>query len=349
MRALRLFVVTASACTLGCGSGSDNAGTSDGNSCADLTPIAEEAGFVLDEGAMNLYPGQEGVFCNPMGVPARYAGQEVYMTAVNGVVSGGTHHFIMAYSDDPLGTPALCPDTGSGQVFEGAGSFQDYAVDSSFMSVFKTISQIAFGGGQGIYKFRFPDGYGKPLPLGYFESSHHVKNSTARLLPICAKFNVEVATGDKIPFPMAAFVGNALGLAIPPHAEHVIERTVLAPFDMDVVVLMSHAHHFLTKFEMFAYRNGATTTEPLYASSKWDIPATLVSDPPVRIKQGDGITYRCTFNNTSDATLMFGIGNLSEMCMPFGLYAYPPERPRGQPPGLSAASATTSPVILKEL
>jgi hypothetical protein len=350
MTELRLFLVTAAAAhALGCGSGSDAGGASVVDYCANFTPISGEEGFVLDEGRMTLHPGQEGVFCNPMGIPARYGGQEAYMVGVSGIVSGGTHHFIMAYSNSPLGSPPLCPDTGSGQVYEGTGNFQDYAVDPGFMSVFKAIYQIAFGAGQGPYTLRFPDGYGRALPLGSFESSHHIWNPTARPLDICAKLNVEAASAGEVRFPMATFVGNAPGLAIPPHAEHIIERTLLAPFDMDVVVLMSHAHHFLTRFEIFAYRNGATTTDSLYASTKWNNPATVVHDPPVRIKQGDGMTYRCTFNNTSDTTVMFGVGRTSEMCMPFGLYAYPPELPRAQPPELSAASLTAVPVTLKEL
>jgi hypothetical protein len=348
MKKLRLFLVATAATAHVMGCGFDTGETDVAAPCAKFTPIHDGEGFVLDEGRMTLHPGQEGIFCTPMRYPAGYEGKQVYITGVNGIVPEGTHHYIMAYSHDPFGAPPLCPDTGSGQVFEGTGNFQDYAVNSSFMSSFDAFSRITFGGGQGAYHFNYPDGYGRLLPLGYFESSHHVQNPTTRSLEICAKFNVRVATAEAIRHPMAVFVGNALGLSISPHSEHIVERTLVSPFDMDVVMLMSHAHKYLTKFEMFAYRDGETTPESLYVSSNWNNPLARIHDPPVHIKTGDGITYRCTYNNVSDGKLTFGIGDSQEMCMPYGLYAYPPDQPLAQPPELSATSSDSMPVVLKE-
>jgi hypothetical protein len=63
--------------------------------------------------------------------------------------------------------------------------------------------------------------------------------------------------------------------------------------------------------------------------------------PAVDLSGVDGITFACTWNNTTDATLTYGIG-LNEMCMMFG-YAYPISATYSALAGSNACVMTTVP------
>jgi hypothetical protein len=333
---------------LGCGSSDDaSPGTTRAAACDALPARAEGRGFTLDEGTMTLNPGQDGLFCRQMAVPAEYAGGDYFITGLDAAVSLGTHHFVMTFSDEPMNAVApLCKDTGSGQVRSGAANFQDFKVDPNPLSVIETIRRIAFGGGGGQAKIRFPQGYGKPMPTGFFESSHHLLNLKQDPLDICGRFNVYAAPASEIESPMGVLFANALHVNVPPNSAGQLEATLLTPEPIDLVVFMSHAHNFLTRFEMFLYRDGKAESEPVYVNEDWENPLALVQDPPISLKAGDGITFRCSYRNTTPEKLAWGIVG-GEMCMPFALYAHPRGTPRRVPPNLSALMTDATPKLLE--
>jgi hypothetical protein len=304
------------------------------------------AAFTLDEGTLTLNPGQEGLFCRQMPVPAKYTETEYFVTGVDADVSLGTHHLVVTASDtDVQQEPPLCKDTGSGQTGGGA-NFQDFAVDPNPSAVIETLKRIAFGGGGGEAKVRFPKGYGKPMPKGFFESSHHVINTGGDPLGVHGLFHVHAAPADEIDFPMGVLFANALQVDVPPNSDGSVEATMTVPEPVDLVVLTSHAHNYLTRFEMFAYRGGAPSAEPIYVNEDWESPAVSVLDPPLRLEAGDGVMFRCSYRNDTAAKLGWGITN-GEMCMPFVMYSYPEGTTRGVPPTMSVAMSSTAPVVLQ--
>jgi len=331
---------------LGCGSSDDeDPGSSRAAACETLPAREPGPGFTLDEGTMTLRAGQDGLFCRQMAVPAEYAGGDYFITGVDAAVSFGTHHFVMTFSDDPLESVApLCSDTGSGQVGSGGGNFQDFAVDPNAMPVVETIKRIAFGGGDA--KVRFPAGYGKPMPAGFFESSHHLLNPGSDPLDICGRFHVYAAKAEDIQHPLGVLFANALHVNVAPNSTGHVEATMLVPEALDLVVFMSHAHNFLTRFEMFIQRNGQTAAEPAYVNEDWENPLALVQDPPIELAAGDGITFRCTYRNSTPNKLGWGVIG-GEMCMPFALYSYPKNSARRVPPTMSVLMNDTKPALLQ--
>jgi hypothetical protein len=97
---------------------------------------------------------------------------------------------------------------------------------------------------------------------------------------------------------------------------------------------------------MFLYEGGAAAAEPVYVSDDWEAPKVQVLDPPVQLAAGDGITFRCTYQNDTPGELRWGVVG-GEMCMPFVLYAYPEGSARGVPPTLSALMNDSAPVVLE--
>ena len=332
------FVCSISLATIACGSPNGGDGS---NPTRQETPA-----FSLDEGTMTLNPGQEGLFCRQMPVPSEQL--DSFITGLDADVSLGTHHMIVTFSDgDMQSEPPLCKDTGSGQVTSGNASFQDFASDPNPLSVIETVKRIAFGGGGGNARVRFPASYGKPMPRGFFESSHHLLNAGTEPIQVHGRFDVYTAEADEIAFPLGVLFANQFTIAVAPQSDGFVEGTLTTAAPIDVVAFMSHAHNYLRRFEMFIYRNGAPEAEPVYVSEDWETPRVQVEDPPLHLEAGEGITFRCTYHNDMTTELGWGVTD-GEMCMPLAMYAYPPGAPRAIPPTMSVALYDATPAALRE-
>ena len=145
---------------------------------------------------------------------------------------------------------------------------------------------------------------------------------------------------------MGILFANALQVDVPANSEGSVEATMTVPEPIDLVVLTSHAHNFLSRFEMFAYRGGAPSKEPIYVNEDWESPAVRVLDPPLHLEAGDGVMFRCSYRNDTATKLGWGITN-GEMCMPFVMYAYPPGAARRVPPTMSVAMSSSTPTLLQ--
>jgi len=302
--------------------------------------------FSLDEGTMTLNAGQEGLFCRQMPVPVEQL--DSFMTGLDADVSLGTHHLIVTFSDGDMQSEApLCKDTGSGQVTSGNASFQDFASDPNPLSGVETVKRIGFGGGGGNARVRFPAGYGKAMPRGFFESSHHLLNTGTEPIEIHGRFDVYTAEAHEIAFPLGVLFANQFTIAVAPQSEGSVEGTMTTAAPIDVVAFMSHAHNYLRRFEMFMYRNGAPEAEPAYVSEDWETPRVQVEDPPLHLEAGEGITFRCTYQNDMTTELGWGVTG-GEMCMPLAMYAYPPDTPRAIPPTMSVALYNAAAAELRE-
>lgn len=322
--------------TAGCGSGGSTSGEVQQG----------QAAFVLDEGTVTLSPGQEGLLCNQMAVPAEYASADTFVTGIDADVSLGTHHLVVIGNDDAVGsTAALCKDTGQ-QATTGGALFQDLAFNADLATpVIASVKQASFAGGGGTARIRFPTGYGKAMPLGFFESSHHVQNVGTQPLEIFGRFGVHTAKRADIAFPMGVFFANAFTIQVDPLSDGSVEGTMTAPEPIEVVLLTSHSHDFTTRVEMFAYRSGAPESTPVYVSTSYESPAVAVLDPPLHLEAGDGITFRCHYHNGRTTPLTWGV-NGGEMCMPQGMYAYPEGASRETPPTMSVPLMDSTPAPL---
>jgi hypothetical protein len=62
-------------------------------------------------------------------------------------------------------------------------------------------------------------------------------------------------------------------------------------------------------------------------------------------KAGEGITFRCTYANTTAKQITWGVDG-GEMCMPMGMYALPAGWSRGVPPTMSVLMNSAAPAVL---
>lgn len=289
----------------------------------ELPPPPEGGGFQFVEEDFVVEPGQDVVHCERFKAPSRYDGAPVYVTGFESTLPLGTHHFFMAYTTEAGVEEGPCVGD-RGEPFETHAS---------------SAAKFIFGSGEGLYSVRLPDGYGFYAGAdGMFETNHHVLNISPRRLNMGGAFNILTADEADVDHPLRSFACDNRGINVPAHSTGSATATCVAPFDMDLVIAGSHAHQFLTKFEARFFDGETADEEPFYISTDWDSPAITPLAEPLRLNEGQGITFTCHYNNTTDEPLTYGIGHTGEMCASINVYAYPADRPNELPPTLGSVA-----------
>lgn len=307
--------------SLACCSGSD---TSPPDPYALPAPDAAE-GFQIREEAFSLSPGTEGLYCEKIPLPASYGDGPVFLRGVETRLSLRTHHFFMAYDEEDVRDRMPCVgDTALQPLGEAGGhSAED--------------GKMIFLSGAGDYATFLPDGYALALASGrgHFSTSHHVLNVSTEPGDVGGTFNLYTAPEAEVRHPVNILNCLATDIDVPPQSEGTVGGTCTAPFDLDMVVLGSHAHHFLQRFEMWiADEEGERTGDPIYTSTNWDSPAIVTLDQPISIHEGQGLAFQCTYRNATDEPVIYGTGDHGEMCAVMSAYAYPTARVHEIPPTL---------------
>lgn len=295
-----------------CASESEPAPTSE------LAPPEVGTGFQLDEGKFQLEPGLEGLYCMRLAIPDEYSTEPMYVREIESRLPGGTHHFFMAYRQDAIAGSKPCFDTGAlvtvaeSDAHDGGGG------------------KILFLSGEGAYKYALPEGYAFYLPTagGHFVTSHHVLNATDHERDMYGVFNIHTAKAEQVTHPLNSFNCLLHDIWVAPRSTNTVSATCVAPFDLDLVVLSSHAHQHLKKFEM------KVGGDVIYTSKDWDSPSIVTLDEPLHLAKGAGIDFSCTFENRGDEWIVFGTGEYGEMCAIMSNYAFPKNRPNEVPPSL---------------
>jgi hypothetical protein len=327
-----LLHVALVACT---GCGSDPIPPPERAPVAPTLPVpAAGEGFQIDEGSFSVESGREALFCMRYPVPAAYGDEPFFLRGVESLLPLGTHHFFMSYEEGVLAAPQPC--VGGDPLLEVddpelAAENHD-AVDG----------KLAFTAAVGDDAYWLPEGYGIFFESGraHFTTSHHILNLAPDTADLYGVFNVYTASAAEVPHPVNIFNCLLRDVDVPPHQTARLSATCTVPFDLDMVVLSSHAHQYLRRFEMRFFDGEQTQPEVIYESTQWDSPAIVPLEQPLRLREGQGLTFTCEYDNPSDEPVTYGAGDLEEMCAIMSAYAYPPERTNEVPPSLGGVVFT---------
>lgn len=300
----------------------------------ELAPPAEGQGFQIDEGTFSVEGGREALYCKRFPIPASYGEGPLYVRGVESRLPTGTHHFFMSYGEEPLSAPKACVgDAPLLNVDDPAVEEQSHgAVDG----------KLAFTAAVGEVAYQLPDGYGLYLKsgAGHFTTSHHLLNFASEPRQMYGLFNVLTAAEEDVHHPVNVLNCVLRDIAVPPHAEAALTATCTVPFDLEMVILSSHAHQLLRRFEMRVFDGEKTLPDIIYESEQWDSPAIVPLATPLPLKQGQGLTFTCYYENPSGEEIGFGAGEHAEMCATMSAFAYPKDRPGELPPSLAGVAFT---------
>jgi hypothetical protein len=303
------------------------ADASDGGGTEDLT---------LDEGTFTVEAGDEVVYCVRIPMPAAFQGRDLAMVGWNSNIPGPMHHYFMFY--DPTPTPGTTPvpcENGDAEV----------PAATAGLNLFK-MGRILFVAGVGQDSYTDNAGYGAVLTSnGSFVTNHHVINATANPVTVGGKFTLQVTSASAVPHPTQALSCQTVDISLPPGQQSSVTATCLAPFDLDVTSLSSHAHQDLMVFDTQVYDGTETQPAVIYTSTQWESPTVEQLTTPLHLLTGQGLTFTCHYDNQTGSTIGFGLTATQEMCAVMASYAYPVSKTGMVPPMLGATiSSNATPV-----
>ena len=294
--------------------------------------VAEE--LDLDEGTFTVPAGQEVVYCVRIPVPAAFQGRDLALTSWTSDITSPAHHYFLFYD-------STTPATGT-QPVPCMGTSALVPASMAGLNLF-SMGELVLVAGTGQDSFSGNPDYGMVLPSnGSFVTNHHVINATAQDVTVTAHFKLMVKNATDVPYPTRALSCQTTDINLPPGQETDVTATCLAPYDLDIVTMSSHAHQDLTSFEQRFYDGTTTQPDVLYTSTQWDTPVVTQLTTPLSLKAGQGITFTCHYRNATSSAIVFGLTATTEMCAAMNQFAYPVGKTHVVPPMLGSTILSNS-------
>lgn len=266
-------------------------------------PPAPTDGTQISVKGKKLQPGEEIEMCFYVNV-----GNEdtVWVKDMELIAAQGLHHSIISRISEER------PDSSS----ECFGFPSDLGREIP-VPLFATSTQVYRSSTE------LPDGVGLELkPRQQLIVNYHYLNATAEPIRPEVFLNLHYARPEEIRSRAGLYTFTNVGdIAIPPHGKQRITMSCPLYEPALLVTTTPHMHELGTFFEVRRF-DGEAPAEVLHQASGWYDPETRVFDPPVRIGDGEGITFTCEWESDKDTTTYFGESSGHEMCFAFG-YFYP--------------------------
>lgn len=299
----------------------------------ELPVIEADEGFFVDEGTFTVGPGQEVVYCVRIPIPERWSREDIALIGWDADLPAYTHHFFFSYSEEPLDAPGPVPCDGENPIGDigasGASAF-DFDITGE-----RKLGKFLLGAGEGLRRTLGNGEFGKLMKAGgHLVTNHHVLNTSNEAVRMHGRFNLLVKPADEIAYPTNVLNCLSLDIAVEPRSSAKVTARCLAPWDLRITTLGSHAHNHLTLFETRFFDGDAVQPAPIYTSSDWDSPLIIPQEEPILLRRGQGLEFTCHYENPGDAPVGFGFGVDNEMCATMNGYAFTEDRPFEKPPAL---------------
>jgi hypothetical protein len=255
--------------------------------------------LTLQSSALSVPAGQEDYRCWSYKVPE---GNPLNVIQTIPTIPKGVHHYAVFTSPDPL--PA------SPQNYDCHEMGLDWGLVNA--------------GGIGTPGMTFPEGAALSLkPGSQIILQLHVLNASADTLDV-PEVNVQLLGGEAASYqPIGLLIAGTLNISIPPNstATKINGGCEVADELPNVFAVFPHMHQLGSHIQVGVTPSGATNESVIYDAG-WSFGTQGVYPVSTSVKTGDQVKVVCTYDNTSDKTVSFGLSSTDEMC--FGvLYYYP--------------------------
>ena len=317
MAARRGWIIVVACAAAGCEAPASMAVGSDGGPpsfSAGQKPMAGPpahtvGGFTVTVPTMNLAPGQETTPC--LIFPLVVDGPSRLVGGASLSVGPGLHH----------GNITTRPKTGDGVRPCPAGPDLGPVADigSGGAVLFGSSTQHIGDEWQ-----HFPAGMAYRVPPDQeIVARLHFLNASPNPLSVTPAYRWYTVDEASLSQELGPFAWVYDKFTIPPMSAKTITGSCSFYRPMHVVSVLPHMHRMGTRFTA-GFLGGALDGTLFLDSRGYDPDNGVLTqyDPSIDLGQGDGATFSCTWQNTLDKALGYGIGD-NEMCILFG-YAWPP-------------------------
>lgn len=266
-----------------------------------------EQGIQLHLGPFDILPQSEREFLYFQTLDNE---EDIFINRVQSTMRPGSHHLILYdYPDGDRPDPGVFRD-----YYNADGSFNASTLLSLLNQRFVSGTQLRDS------DYKFPDGVALRIPAdaGFDLNSHYV-NRTDEVHTGEVSINLHTLDRSEVRHVAQNIFESYQDFRLPPNEVTTIERASIFDERMHVFQLTSHAHQFMTEFEIYI-DGGSRDGELIYFTDDWEHPPLITFDPPITLEPGQGLRARATYNNTTDRTLRFGLLSEDEMMIIFGAF-----------------------------
>jgi hypothetical protein len=247
-------------------------------------------------------------------------GEEMYVNRFDISLRPGSHHFIMyTYPDytpaDVVPNPFEIRD-----LRDDDDNYQDANGDDLFdWRQMQYAKPIVISQSRRL-DFSLPEGVAMRLPAGSgIDLNAHYANSSDDTIDGEAYINLHLLKADEVRHVARIFALSNFDILLPAGQVTTLVKEFEFLEDRQIVQLVAHTHQRMIDFSaeiVGGERNGDT----IYRSIDWEHPTPLRFDPPLSMKQGQGLRIRATYDNPEDKDLYFGFTRKEEMMILYGYY-----------------------------
>lgn len=261
---------------------------------------------VRDQGA-TIPPGEDREFCEVAELPGD-ANTRYFVNSVEMANGEGSHHLILS----------IAPHGSSADAKLRAMNIGDRIPCVSAEMAFGTDIQT-IGGIQHPYgKTELPPGIANVYEGGSrVVFDYHYYNATETPVEARSAFNFHLTDEADVKQLAGGFAFLNWTIDTPPgeHGSFIAE----CRFQEDAMVggLTRHTHKWGRDFSTW-FAGGPHDGDLVWTTPDFSTNTDYTFDEPVSIKAGDGFRFQCTYENTEDHPLRFGVKATDEMCILFG-------------------------------
>lgn len=292
----------------GTGAGPGTGGTTGGAGGSTFDAGGPVTTYTTGIGPIMLTPGQEVTNCIVVNLGNAAGG---YVRRFQADLSEGSHHMIVYQSSDTTESPTPTPCQPLSGILEG--------------------EHPVFIAQQATATLDFPDDE-NGVPVGFQIAANqmvkiefHTINTTQTPLMVTGK-----ATLDTIPLSSTvtasdlAFWGTK-NFTLPPLAT----TSTLVDYQNGIpgthsFAVTTHQHHLGTEMQVWYSDGNGDTSNRIADGKNWSDPPLVMLNPAIDFPAdgSKGLSYQCTWNNTTTSTVKFGESFNDEMCFVWHYY-YP--------------------------
>lgn len=261
-----------------------------------------ERGFTIETPEITAAPGDAYTWCYFVRTPNAGA---TGIRRWSSTMRPGMHHLIVYGTYDAGWQPLETHPSGTlsqGSCF-GTGTGRMYAAHDA-------VSALALPDDGGGMPLAFDLQPGQPIAIEMY-----VPNAAGAPLTTSAVLQADILP-DGAPFTKTASYQTVnIAISIPPNSNVTLTKTCAVPSNVKFWWLSTRTHHFAT---LSTISDGATM---LVASSDWEHPAVAMPASPGYAFSASGLTYACSYANTTPSTVSFGESEMTdELCVGVGFF-----------------------------
>jgi hypothetical protein len=225
--------------------------------------------------------------------------------------TGGTHHFVLW---EYLGTHRAPADFWKGI---------DYAagcVGLGPQDGFSTTANL-FGMQFSHARVQFPPGIAVRLEPGSIVYPNlHIRNYTTAPMMAEAVFNLIPAPKGTVQHHAQSLTVGTFQIDIPPRGSASFTGEWHTNVPLNLVQLSTHEHHRGTQVSVHRVDAGGADLGEMVVTTDWEHPAEHWFTDPMRLEAGEGLRFRCDWQNPDDHAVHFGVTTDDEMCFATGYF-----------------------------